>query len=362
MITHDFSALPPAGDTQAARRRLVFCAAQGLFRHAVAAEYGGFGNGFRDLVKAHEQLGRTGLDSGLILSINAHLWGALFPILQYGNTHQRQYLLPDLLSGAAIGGHAITEPQAGSDLNNLQAQAKRTPNGFTINGHKRYITNTPIADFLLVYAHLDNKLTAFIVRNDDPGVQFCTGPEVTGCNTATMGDVLLDNCSLPLERQLGKSGAGMMLMQHALELERAFVFAGLSGIMSWQLQQAVGYSRERRVSGFPLGKNQAVSHKLAIMKLRLESVRLWVNECARLKDSRQRITLASAQTKLYAAEAFLQSSLDTVQILGSCALEESSLYNRFVLDALASRLFSGSSEIQMNIIAALLGSGDGYKG
>jgi alkylation response protein AidB-like acyl-CoA dehydrogenase len=152
-----------------------------------------------------------------------------------------------------------------------------------------------------------------------------------------------------------------MLVQYALELERAFVFAGLCGIMERQLQQAVAHSRERRVGGAHLGKNQAVSHKLAMMKLRLDSVRLWLNECARLKDARQRITLAAAQTKLFAAEAFLQSSLDAVQIFGSSALEEQSLHHRLVQDALASRLFSGTSEIQMNIIAALLGSGDGYK-
>lgn len=362
MNTHDFSALPPAGDAQASRRRLAYCAEQGLFRLAIAAEHGGFGNSFRDLVAVHEQLGRASLDSGLILSINAHLWGAVFPILHYGDAAQRQHWLPDLLSGAAVGGHAITEPQAGSDLHGLQAQAQRTPNGFVINGHKRYITNTPIADWLLVYARLENKLTAFIVHKNDRGVRFCTGPEVTGCTTATMGDVLLDDCAIPFDRQLGKSGAGTMLIQHALEMERAFVFAGLSGIMDWQLQHAVAHSRERRVGDIPLGKNQAVSHKLAMMKLRVDSVRLWVNECARLKDARQHIALASAQTKLYAAEAFLQSSLDAVQIFGSSALEERNVSNLLVQDALASRLFSGSSEIQLNIIAALLGTGDGYRG
>ncbi len=91
------------------------------------------------------------------------------------------------------------------------------------------------------------------------------------------------------------------------------------------------------------------------------TIRLWVNECARLKDNNKRITLASAQTKLFAAEAFLQSSLDAVHILGSSGLIEDNPVGNLVSDALASRLFSGSSEIQKNIIAALLGTGEGYK-
>ena len=93
----------------------------------------------------------------------------------------------------------------------------------------------------------------------------------------------------------------------------------------------------------------------------MDTIRLWVKECARLKDNNKRITMASAQTKLFAAEAFLQSSLDAVHILGSSGLITDSPMARLVSDALSSRLFSGSSEIQKNIIAALLGTGEGYK-
>jgi alkylation response protein AidB-like acyl-CoA dehydrogenase len=361
MSVYDFSTLPSAGDAQASRRRLEYCGAQGLFKHAIGEQHGGYGDGFKELVAAHEQLGRAALDSGLVLSVNAHLWGLIFPLLHYGDAVQRQLLLPGLLEGATIGGHAITEPQAGSDLNGLLTQARRSGDGFTIDGHKRYITNAPIADWMLVYARLEDKLSAFLVNKDDAGAEFRSGPEVAGCASATMGDVILKDCRIPFDRQLGKTGAGTMLVQHALELERAFVFAGFSGIMDWQLQQVVAHSRERRVGGVHLGKNQAVAHKIAMMKLRLDSVRLWLGECARLKDAAQRIALASAQTKLFAAEAFLQSSLDAVQILGSCALEIGGQHHRLLQDALASRLFSGTSEIQMNIIAALLGTGEGYK-
>jgi len=355
------SSLPKRGDHQASKDRLIFCADQGLFKHAISAEIGGLNNNFSDLVAAHEAIGKLSLDNGLILSINAHLWGALFPILNYGTVQQQKYYLESLMTAQLIGGHAITEPQAGSDLNALEMTAEITNTAIQLNGHKRFITNTPIADLLIIYARLDNKLSAFIVHAEDKGANFKNTPEVSGCKSATMGDVVLNNCSIPLNRQLGKTGSGNMMIQQALELERAFIFAGISGVMDWQLKQVIKFSRQRRVNGSHLGKNQAISHKIAEMKVRLDTIKLWVNECARLKDNKKRITLASAQTKLFAAQAFLQSSLDAVQILGSQSLIKDSQIAEFVNDALSSRLFSGSSEIQKNIIAALLGTGEGYK-
>ena len=352
--------LPPPGDALASKQRFIYCAKQGLLKHAIDTGKGGKGDSFADLVVAHEALGKLCQDSGLLLSLNAHIWGSIFPLLNYANEEQQSYL-EKLLSGELIGGHAITEPQAGSDLNALEMTAEITREGLVLNGQKRFITNTPIADLLIVYARLDNKLSAFIVHANDPGARFLDNPKVGACETATMGDVVLENCLIPHSRQLGKTGAGNMMIQQALELERAFIFAGLCGIMDWQLQTVIQYSRQRRVNGSHLGKNQAISHKIADMKLRLDTIRLWVNQCAHLKDQNKRITLASAQTKLFASEAFLQSSLDAVHILGSSGLIDNNPIKQLVNDALASRLFSGSSEIQKNIIAVLMGTGEGYK-
>ena len=357
----NFQALPPQGDLNASKLRLHYCAKNNLLKHAVAAEFNGYGDGFQELIKAHINLGKNCQDTGLILSLNAHIWGSIFPLILYGNEAQKQTWLPALLSGSIIAGHAITEPQAGSDVNALTATAVVTDSGFILNGHKRFITNTPIADALLIYAKIDGKLSGFLVKKEDTGATFSDKPSVTGCESATMGDVILQDCAIPLDRQLGKTGAGGMMIQNALELERAFIFAGIIGIMQWQLEQVVKFSRQRQSNGAHLGANQAISHKIADMKCRIDTCLLWVNECARLKDAGKRISLASAQTKLIASEAFLQSSLDAVHILGASGLLAENKMAGLVQDAMGSRLFSGSSEIQKNMIAALIGTGSGYK-
>lgn len=328
-----------------------------LLGQAIPAEYGGNGKGFAELAVAHEQLGREVADTGQVLALNAHVWGALFPILNHGSEPQHRSWLPGLLSGETIGGHAITEPQAGSDLQGLQASAKPEKRGFRLTGQKRYITNAPYADILVIYAYLEEGLSAFIVHRDDPGASFLDQPSVNACETAGMGDVLLENCHLPADRLLGSPGNGPLMVQQALELERAFVFAGICGIMENLLTEVIRFSRRRKVGNQPLAHKQTIAHRVADMRTRLDTTRLWVQRCAHLKDSGKRITLASSQTKLLGAEAFLQFTLDAVQIFGAAGLEQDQPAQRLVRDAMASRLFSGTSEVQKNIIAAMLGLG-----
>ena len=363
--TPNFSGLLPYTGRQdeaeiLSRFRIV--AEQGPLRHALPECFGGFGDDFAALLKTHRILGEISRDPGLVLAVNAHLWGIVFPILLYGNETQQQAFLPQLLSGEWLGGHAITEPSCGSDVQAMTCSAERTDTGFVLTGEKRYITNVPLADWLVIYAKLDGKITAFLVFREDQGCRFSAEGALNACRGSATGSVHLQDCRIDAGRLLGKAGAGTQMIQKALEYERAFVFAGIAGIMQWQLDEVVRHSRERRSGGVHLGRHQAIGHRIADMKLRLDTIALWLNECARLADGGQRLTLASAQTKLYAAEAFLQSSLDAVQIMGAAGLEPGSAMAELVQDALAGRLFSGSSEVQKNMIAALLGTGDAYRG
>jgi len=350
-----FSQLGPTEGTTTheAKQRFLTCAQSGFLKHAIDTSLGGYGDSFHHLCQTHEMLGEHTQDTGLVLALNAHIWGAIFPLLRFGNNEQKAALLPSLLNGQTIAGHAITEPDAGSDTQAMQACAVETADGYQLTGHKRFITNTPIADMFVIYAKLDGVITAFIVYSDDTGATFCDGPAVSGCATATMGDILLQDCLIPKNRLLGKPGAGGMMIQLAMELERAFIFAGVAGIMQWQLDQVVSYVKNRIIGEEALSKKQAISHCIADMKLRLDTTRMWVQQCAQQCDQNKRITISSAQTKLYASEAFLQSSLDAVHMCGSHGMTGKLAV--LVQDAMAGRLFSGTSEVQKNIIAGMMG-------
>lgn len=363
--TADFSKLLPYDgplDEAQILSRFRTIAEQGVFRHAFPEDFGGFGDQFSALCQSHRRLGSISRDPGLLLMVNAHLWGSIFPIFLYGSATQKRQFLPKLISGHWLGGHAITEPTCGSDVQAMTTRAEQVGEDFFLTGEKRYITSVPLADWLVVYAKLDGKITAFLVSRQDKGCTFSNNGSLNACRGSVTGSVMLADCKIGADRLLGKAGAGTQMIQKALEYERAFVFAGIAGIMQWQLDEVVRYSRERRSGASHLGRHQAISHRIADMKLRLDTIALWLGECARLCDAGQRLTLASAQTKLYAAEAFLQSSLDAVQIMGAAGLESGNAMTELVHDALAGRLFSGSSEVQKNLIAALLGTGDAYRG
>ena len=330
-------------------------AQDGILRYAVPTHCGGCEGSFLDMVKVHERLGFSSKDTGLVLAINAHLWGTVFPVLKFGTHEQISHWFPALVNGQAVGGHAITEPDAGSDIQSMTTTACIKGKEFVLNGRKRYITNTPIADVLVVYAKESDTggISAFLVSPDDSGVEFTGGPTVRGCDSATMGDVVLQECNIPSHRRLGRPGAGATMIQIALERERAFIFAGITGIMSWQLQAVTNYVKSRQFRKYRLSEFQAVSHKIADMKLRYDTARLWIEHCAILLDAGKRITIASAEAKLYASEAFLQSCLDSVHLMGAHGLEGEMV--SLVNDAMAGRLMSGSSEIQKNILAAMQG-------
>lgn len=339
------------------KTKMVLYAKDGFLKHAIPIEYGGYGDKFYNLYKAHQKLGYETKDTSLILSLNAHIWGALFPLLLFGNDEQKQEFFQGLLIGDIIAGHAITEPDAGSDLTSITTKAILQEKYYILNGRKRYITNCIIADLIIVYAKTKKGLSAFIVLKHDKGVKFSDAHKVSGFINSPIGEIIFDNCLLPANRLLGKLELGSIMIQKALELERAFLFAGIVGVMQWQLEQVIAYSKTRVVSGKILREYKNISHKIAEMSLALETIKLWLEKCATVKDSNKSISLLSSYIKLYASEEFLKMSQNCVQILGAYGLEINNSFSQFVLDGLAGRLLSGTSEIQKNIINGLIGSG-----
>lgn len=336
-------------------QKLKLAGSYGIFKHAIEQKYGGLGNQFKDLINAHKSLGHFSLDTSLILSVNAHLWGAVFPIYYFGTNDQKNKYLKALVDGEIIGGHAITEAKAGSNISLMEATACSSKEFFIINGLKKYITNCPITDIIVVYVKIEEGFNAVIIEKQDKGVSFNRSHTVTGFPNAPIGEIIFDNCKVPSNRLLGQAGAGQMLIQKALELERAFIFAGILGIMQWQLDEVLKYSKQRRINTTSsIYDMQVISHKIAEISMKFRTIELWLNECAELKDKNLRITIESAYTKLFSSEIFLQSSIEIAHIFGAFGLEIDQPFSQFVLDGLAATIFSGSSEIQKNIISSLL--------
>jgi alkylation response protein AidB-like acyl-CoA dehydrogenase len=338
------------------------CAEFGLLGLPIPPEYGGQGHDLLTTTVAMESLGRGCRDNGLVFSLNAQMWAVQMPILHYGTEEQKRAWLPKLVSGEAIGAHAITEPGAGSDVFSLSSRATRSPKGYRIDGAKTFSTNAPIADLALAFAYLDRAedarakaLTAFLVPRHTPGVTFSKPIEKMGLRTSPMGEVVFDGCMLPESARLGPEGAGMAIFNSAMEWERACIFAGHLGAMERLLEDSIRYARERRQFGQPIAKFESVADKVADMKVAIEAGRFLLYRVGWLKQQGRSAVLEAALAKLFVSETHVQAALDALQLFGGYGYMKEYPIEREVRDALSGTLYSGTSEMQRKIIARCLG-------
>ena len=336
------------------------CAAFGIHGLPIPKEYGGSGADVLTTVYCLEALGCSCADNGLIFSINAHMWTCEIPIWTFGTPDQKQKYLPPLCRGEWVGGNAMSEPGSGSDAFSLRTVAEKKSDRYVLSGSKVFVTNAPIADVLVVFATVDRSskahgLTAFLVEKQFPGFTVGHKTQKMGLRTSPMAEVFLDECEVPAENRLGKEGAGVSLFTHSMEWERSCILASAIGAMDRQLQTCIRYAKERKQFDKPIGKFQLVSSKLVDMKLRLETARGLLYKTAWLRDRGTMALMESAMTKLYISECWVQSCLDAVQIHGGYGYMAEQGLERDVRDALGSRLYSGTSEIQRQVVAQFMG-------
>jgi alkylation response protein AidB-like acyl-CoA dehydrogenase len=335
------------------------CAQFGIQGLPVPQVYGGQDADIFTTVVAMEALGECCRDGGLLFSINAHMWSAAAPLLEFGTEEQKRRYLPGMCDGTLIAVHAITEPDAGSDAMALTTTAHPDGESYILNGNKHFITNGPVADLFIVFATVDRQqawagVTAFIVERDTPGVSVGSNMSKMGLRTSPTGELSFDNCRVPAANVLGAPGAGMIIFEFAMRLERACIMATSVGMMQRQLSDALAYANERRQFGHPIADFQAISHTIADMKVRLEAGRLLAYRGGWLADRGELDSLHASIIKLFLSEAYLQSSLDTLQIHGGYGFMTESGIEREVRDAVGARIYSGTSQMQRNIIAQQL--------
>lgn len=338
------------------------CADFGIQGMGIPESYGGQGpTPFLTAMLVMEGLGYGCADNGLTFALNAQMWTVQRPILQFGSEWQKEHYLPPLCRGDWIGAHAISEPDAGSDVFSMKTRAEKQPNGdYLLNGMKKFISLGPVADVALIFATVDAGLgkwgiTAFLVEKGMPG--FHAGPlrEKMGLRTVPMGELFFENCRVSAEQRLGPEGAGVSISTNSLEWERCSILASQLGAMERQLEASVRYARERQQFGRPIAGFQSISNRLADMKLRLETARLLLYQVAWKKSLGQQAMMEAALLKLHLSESFVASSLDSLRVHGGNGYMAEYGIERDVRDALGGILYAGTSDIQRNIIAELMG-------
>lgn len=335
------------------------CASFGIQGLPIPVEYGGKGEDLQATIAAMEGLGYGCADNGLIFAINASMWTNSIPILRYGTEAQKRQYLPGLCDGSLVGANGASEVEAGSDIFSMQTRVERRGDRWILNGRKTWVTSGPVADLFVCYATSAPErgvmgISAFIIPRDTPGFRVVRAIPKLGVRTVPMGELALEDCELPLENLLGREGRGAEVFNCSMEWERGAILASALGTMKRQLERCILHVRTRKQFGKPIGKNQSVANKIVDMAVRLETCRPLVYRIGWLKAQGKDATLEAAMAKLHVSDCYVKNSLDAVQLFGAAGFVSETGIEKDLRDSIGSTIYSGTNEIQRNVIAQYL--------
>ncbi|WP_369193213.1 acyl-CoA dehydrogenase family protein [Streptomyces djakartensis] len=334
--------------------------ASGILGLPFDARWGGLGQDLLTTMYVLEGLGQGCRDAGLNFSVCSHLVSTGVPLHRFGSPELKDRYLPGLCSGDLIGAHAISEPDSGSDALAMRTRAVRDGDDFVLNGSKAFVSNGPVADLVTVYARTSDRpgplsITAFLVDRATPGLTAGRPVAKMGLRTSPLCELFLDDCRVPASRVVGRPGGGFLVLDHVMRWEILCSFVINAGEMRDRVERCTEYARTRTQFGQPIGSYQAVSHKIVDMDIGAETARHWLYSTARKLMAGENVTRDIAIAKLVTSEANVASALAAVQIFGGNGYMAEYGVEKELRNSVAGTIYSGTSEIQRNRIASMLG-------
>jgi len=331
--------------------------ALGLLGMVVPEEWGGANVDFISYALAVEEISAGDSAVGAIMSIHNSV--GCGPILKYGTDHQKETWLKDLASGRAIGCFCLTEPQAGSEANNLKTRAVLQNGYWTLNGSKQFVSNGKRAKLAIVFAVTDPELgkkglSAFLVPTDTPGFIVNRVEKKLGIRASDTCSITLDNCVIPEANLLGTRGKGLAIALSNLEGGRIGIAAQALGIARAAFEAALKYSKERVQFNAPLIEHQTIANFLADMHTQINASRLLILLASSMKQRGLACLSEASQAKLFASEMAEAVCSKAIQIYGGYGYLEDYPVERYYRDARITQIYEGTSEIQRLLIARTL--------
>jgi alkylation response protein AidB-like acyl-CoA dehydrogenase len=296
-------------------------------------------------------------DGGTALTIEAHNELGCAAVVDFGSEDQKKVYLPPAATGEGkLTALALTEPQAGSDLQNIKTSAKRDGDEWVIQGSKAWITNAAAADFIVTLVKTDPEkgsrgMSMFIVPTDAKGLTIAPPEKKMGAGGTHSHEVRYENVRVPGEALLGEEGQGLQQTLHVLDGGRISVGALSVGIAQAALEEGIAYAKERESFGKPLKDHQAIQWLVADAATEIHAARLMVYYAAWLKDQGKPFTKAGAAAKLFATEMAERVAYSAIQIHGSYGYSREYPVEAMYKAARLMTIGEGTSEIQRLVIA-----------
>ncbi|PZP28636.1 MAG: acyl-CoA dehydrogenase [Kocuria rhizophila] len=333
-------------------------AASGLF--GVFTGQGIGSTGMQMAIHRVRELGRTSPDRGLTFSAVTQLASTIYCLRAFASRQLQDRYLQAAESGIAIGGHAITEASAGSDVMSMNSIATLQDGHYILNGTKRFITNAPIASTLVIYAKtvehgVDKGLSAFLVETGWTGVDTTRPMPTAGLNTSPIGEVSMKEVKVPIANRIGHTGAGLLILDQVMKREILLAFAGNIGEMEQLVSRSVRYVNDRHQFGTSIGTNQLVADRIVETQIAIELGSALLESIADRLDGFEDVTVPIAAAKVFISEANVDSAINAIRVHGGNGYLATSPLATYLLDAIPGAIYSGSNDILRTKIATLLG-------
>ena len=326
----------------------------GLLGMVVPEEWGGTFSDYTSYAIAIEEVSAGCAATGGLMSVHNSV--GCGPILAWGSEAQKKAWLPDLAAGRKIGCFCLTEPQAGSEANNLKTRAVLKDGRWVLDGNKQFVTSGKRAKVAIVFAVTDpdlgkKGLSAFIVPTDTPGFNVQRTENKMGIRASDTCAIALEACAIPEENLLGPRGKGLAIALSNLEGGRIGIAAQALGIARAAFEAALAYAKERTQFGKKIIEHQSIANMLADMHTRLNAARLLLLHAARMRDEGLPCLSEASQAKLYASETAEWVCSKAIQIHGGYGYLEDYPVERHYRDARITQIYEGTSEVQRMLIA-----------
>jgi len=330
--------------------------ALGLFGALIDPEYGGTGAGWLAATLMTMEIARVHASMGLPFNMQTQGPGMTIP--RWGTEAQKRRYIPGLVNGDLLGCFAMTEPNTGSDVASMRAEATRTEGGWLLNGQKTWISQAHFADVGLIYAYTDREkkhrgITCFLVElKKNPGVTTRAIEEKFGLFCSPTGEVFLEDAFVPDDHVLGEVNSGFKICMSMLDGTRLSCAARAVAVGQACIDVATAYAKERVQFGKPISTFQMIQSQLAEMYVEHEAARLLVLRAAHTRDQGNLRNTAEVSTaKYFAAEAAVHAANTTMKIFGSYGFSTEYPAARLLRDSKSFQIVEGTSNIQTMIIA-----------
>jgi alkylation response protein AidB-like acyl-CoA dehydrogenase len=327
-------------------------AAAEMMAITIPEEYDGLGMGYTARMIALEEIGRISVATAMMLQI-FHL--GTEPIIKFGNDEQKKKYLPGLATGEKLATIAVTEPTGGSDPRGGRSTYKKDGNDYIINGRKCFISNSHIADTVVIMAKDEDNpkaFSTFILEKGMEGFKATHEEHKVGMRGLNTGEVAFENCRVSSEYLLGKEGKGLAVSMSAIgDVGRGGMVGCAIGLQAACLEESVKFAQERVLYGAPISNLQTIQNKLADMKIDLEAGRLLAYRASAMQDQGQRCSNEFSVAKYYTTEACQRAAKMAVDIHGGYGCMEEFPVTRFLRDSYVIGPSAGTSDIMKVIIS-----------